>query len=142
MSTYFLLINGETKGRYSVSQVKAMYEAGTITADTLYWSDGLPEWKPVDHLFQQETLAPVAVPLVTKAAVQENDSTVAKVKGLIPCPTCKKSISMNADSCPFCGNPLKGSGLMGKPDSAGRVVNVLFLIIVLVAIGYWWRQQC
>lgn len=139
MSTYFLILNGVQKGRYSAAQIKAMYEAGTVTADTLYWTEELYEWKPVDHLFQKQTVEKAAAtppPLVT-SAIQSNDRTSAERNDLMACPSCHKPVSRNAESCPICGHPLKSGGLMGKPGSAGRVLNVVFLIIVLIAIVYF-----
>ncbi len=72
MSTYYLLINGETKGEYSQPQIKAMYDSGAITTETLYWTDGLPEWKPVDGLFQQQAIVSIAAPQVARTTKDDN----------------------------------------------------------------------
>jgi len=45
-------VQGEQKGPYSLSQLKSMWESGTITSDSLYWNTESEEWKPIKELVE------------------------------------------------------------------------------------------
>jgi TM2 domain-containing membrane protein YozV len=47
---YWLLAGSEQKGPYTLSQLQSMWRAGSITADTLYFQQGLDEWAPISIL--------------------------------------------------------------------------------------------
>lgn len=49
------------------------------------------------------------------------------MSNLTTCPTCSKSVSESAETCPHCGHRLK------TPFSVGRVL--LLLILVLLVFG-------
>jgi hypothetical protein len=51
--SYYLLLNDEQKGPYTIGQLRAMWRSGAITADAQYWEDGLTEWLPVSSLADQ-----------------------------------------------------------------------------------------
>lgn len=55
MSDLYLLIANEQRGPYSESQVRTMYNSGSITSDTHYWQEGQDEWLPIDTLFCPQT---------------------------------------------------------------------------------------
>lgn len=61
---------------------------------------------------------------------------------LIPCPSCKKKISVEAQACPKCGQPItdeaRAAGLkkMKEEKRAGRV-GCIFFIIGAIAIAVW-----
>ena len=42
----YLLVGGQQTGPYTPEQVRSMWTNGQITAETLYWFDGLKEWFP------------------------------------------------------------------------------------------------
>ena len=48
----FLFINGEQAGSYSTEQIQEMLADGSVTAETLAWYEGLPEWTPVTQIVQ------------------------------------------------------------------------------------------
>lgn len=50
MKMFYLLIGEETAGPYSVGELQAMLQRGTIEWNTLYATDGAGEWKPVGAL--------------------------------------------------------------------------------------------
>ena len=41
---YFIHQNGETRGPYSVGQLRSMWSSGNVTGDTLYCEEGFDEW--------------------------------------------------------------------------------------------------
>lgn len=43
--TYLLLINGQQSGPYTINQMKAMWQNGTINAGTAYWQTGMTQWQ-------------------------------------------------------------------------------------------------
>ena len=61
---------------------------------------------------------------------------------LIPCPSCKKKISVEAQACPKCGQPITdevrtaGRKKMAEEKRAGRV-GCIFFIIGAIAIAVW-----
>lgn len=42
--SYFIGQDGETKGPYTIGQLRSMWHAGTITGDTLYCEEGYEDW--------------------------------------------------------------------------------------------------
>ena len=61
---------------------------------------------------------------------------------LIPCPSCKKKISAEAQACPKCGQPITdgaraaGRKKMAEEKRAGRVGCLIFIGLVL-ALAWW-----
>jgi hypothetical protein len=53
MKTYYLGINGESKGPYVKEQILAMWNSGNIQADTLYFNESSNEWKPVADIISE-----------------------------------------------------------------------------------------
>lgn len=52
---YFILVNGENQGPYSVETLKSM----GITPDTLVWTQGMEQWAPAGQIFElQQLFAP------------------------------------------------------------------------------------
>jgi membrane protease subunit (stomatin/prohibitin family) len=43
---WHIALNGEATGPHSDMAIKAMIKEGVITAETLVWSSGMPEWQP------------------------------------------------------------------------------------------------
>ena len=61
---------------------------------------------------------------------------------LIPCPSCKKKISVEAQACPKCGQPITdearaaGRKKMKEEKCAGRV-GCVFFIVAAIALAAW-----
>lgn len=61
---------------------------------------------------------------------------------LIPCPSCKKKISVEAQACPKCGQPITdearaaGRKKMKEEKRAGRV-GCVFFIVAAIALAAW-----
>ncbi len=87
---YFVDINGQTKGPYTIGQLRSMWSAGTITGTTLYCQEGFSEWVPLSDirsdLEQSPRPAPPAIQVPTAAsrplAPQPRSSGVGKALGL------------------------------------------------------------
>jgi hypothetical protein len=48
--TIFLCEDGAESGPFTVSQINQMLALGAISAETLYWQEGMPEWRAVAEL--------------------------------------------------------------------------------------------
>lgn len=53
---------------------------------------------------------------------------------LISCPECGREISSDSASCPHCGKRIKGNGVEGIVSDGGRIMGVMFAIIIPVAL--------
>jgi len=47
MPNIYLLVGETQKGPYSEKDVQDMYVAGTITAETMHWREGMPNWQNI-----------------------------------------------------------------------------------------------
>jgi hypothetical protein len=51
--SYYILQNDETKGPYTIGQLRAMWSSGAITGETLYCERGYDEWLPLSGIADQ-----------------------------------------------------------------------------------------
>ena len=58
---YYVIQNGETNGPYTIGQLRAMWNSGTLTGETLYCREGWTEWLPLSAMIE-ELEPPVYVP--------------------------------------------------------------------------------
>jgi hypothetical protein len=47
---YYLHIQGEQRGPYTIPQIDHLLNSGLIAVETLYWREGLDQWEPVTSL--------------------------------------------------------------------------------------------
>ena len=47
---YYIHMNDEQKGPFTLSQIKHMYDRNYIPEDALYWNDGMEQWRHVSDL--------------------------------------------------------------------------------------------
>lgn len=80
---YYVLINDETKGPYTMGQLRGMWNSGAVTAQTLHCQEGYDKWTPLSVILDQlePTVAPP--PLPGKQTQQDYPSaSQLKKKGL------------------------------------------------------------
>jgi hypothetical protein len=58
--SYYIRQNDDTKGPYTIGQLRAIWNAGAITGDTLYREEGITEWQPLRTIVRE--LEPPATP--------------------------------------------------------------------------------
>lgn len=46
----FLFMNGAQIGPFSLSQIRGMFVMGSIAGGTVYWKDGMPDWRAAEEL--------------------------------------------------------------------------------------------
>lgn len=51
---YYIAVAGETKGPYSRSQLKTMWDQGLVTCDTQYWDESKRDWYLLSTFFEHE----------------------------------------------------------------------------------------
>jgi hypothetical protein len=51
----YLHVSGEQTGPFSIAQIQEQLDANQITAETLAWHEGLPEWRPVTEIVRQSS---------------------------------------------------------------------------------------
>lgn len=89
--SYYLLQNDETKGPYTIGQLRSMWNSGAITGDTFYCEEGYKEWLRLTFIADQlEGEFPSSIPVrspppipITAAAQPQNSSGVRKVLGFV-----------------------------------------------------------
>lgn len=65
---FYLHIQGEQRGPYTIPQIDHLLNSGLIAEETLYWREGLDQWQPVTSLVRLRRKAnPWRKPLVTLA---------------------------------------------------------------------------
>jgi hypothetical protein len=47
---YFLYIDGSQRGPYTVDQIDHMVNKGIVSAESMFWCEGLDQWQPVSQL--------------------------------------------------------------------------------------------
>jgi hypothetical protein len=60
--------HGHKLGAFSMEQVQDMIKAGVITHDTLSWTEGQAEWKPLKEILTRQAPPPLPVGATAKVA--------------------------------------------------------------------------
>jgi TM2 domain-containing membrane protein YozV len=47
---YFVMVNNEQRGPFTLEQLQGMWKSGAVTMDTQYWVEGLDEWMPLSSI--------------------------------------------------------------------------------------------
>lgn len=50
MNLYYLSQDSRDMGPYSIEQIKSMWSSGVITANCIWWTEGMGEWRPIGEL--------------------------------------------------------------------------------------------
>ena len=72
---YYLQKDGAQTGPFTIGQLRSMWQSGSITAQTQYWFEGAPEWRPLINILRLleppatpvPAATPVATPQITRA---------------------------------------------------------------------------
>jgi hypothetical protein len=82
---YSILQNHETKGPYTIGQLRSMWNSGAITGDTLYCEEDSDQWETMERLAteldQPQGPPPLNVPLVAPPAFPQEASQPAERRG-------------------------------------------------------------
>jgi hypothetical protein len=47
---FYLLLNEQQTGPYTLEQLRSMWASGAVTLNTLFWQEGMAEWKPLRNI--------------------------------------------------------------------------------------------
>ncbi len=91
MSTYYIQSGGVQQGPYTESQLRTIWDSGSVPFDTIYWTEGMVEWGPIVQLMQ--SLEPQAI----QPAAQSASPPVEVVDGVYKwfCPHCATKVSVD-----------------------------------------------
>ena len=68
---YYLHLNDEQRGPYTLGQLQSMWRAGSITGNTLFWQDGRSNWVPLSAILHILEPPPSPPPSVAKPAAKQ-----------------------------------------------------------------------
>lgn len=74
-SNIFLWIKEKQEGPWVIGQIRKMWDSGSITADTLYWCEGMEEWCELAPLMEEKEIPPPVSPVI----VEQSRPKVSKV---------------------------------------------------------------
>src|SRR6185436_17116391 len=77
---YSIIQNRETRGPYTIGQLRSMWNSGAITGDTLYCEEGSDDWRTLSDLLHE--LEPPATVLPTPTAQFYDPTPRPKKKGI------------------------------------------------------------
>ena len=85
--SYYILQDDETKGPYTMGQLRAMWNAGQLTAETLHCQEGDSEWRPLTAILDELEPPPMPprdeVPAVAVAGRNTQTRTFLAVSALV-----------------------------------------------------------
>jgi hypothetical protein len=61
----FLWLEDQQKGPWVISQIRRMWDSGSLTADVNYWSEGMENWSPLVSLMEETAVPAPAAPILT-----------------------------------------------------------------------------
>ena len=67
VQSYYIVNNDEQKGPYTETQLRSMWLNGLLLASTLYWRDGMAEWRLVAELCDSKPLSADAKKVISDA---------------------------------------------------------------------------
>jgi hypothetical protein len=115
---FYILQKDETKGPYTIGQLRSLWSSGAITGDTLYCEEGYDQWLPLRDIIDQLESAP--------PAAQHTSG---------PAPA---SLAVGGGrACPHCGSHQVGKvrGLQGIGEVF--VAVILFFLCLIPGIIYY-----
>lgn len=78
---YFVVLNEEQAGPYTIGQLRSMWQSGAVTAHTLFWHEGEEGWQPLIQVRALLENAPVSaaadVPVAPKQPIPNLESKEA-----------------------------------------------------------------
>jgi len=112
---YFILQDDQTKGPYTLNQLRTMWNSGSITGETLYTQEDYSEWVPLDRIIND--LEP---PGATANEISQ--------------PTQLQPQTVEVKSCPYCGSC--GIGKVRGLQGINETVMFAFLFFLFIIPGF------
>jgi len=85
-SHIYLLVDGAQRGPYMLDQIRNMWSNGSLTSDTLWWTDDMKQWESMQSLplsvpiqyAPQQHLAPTTVS-IHSTQIEKNNKTLNRI---------------------------------------------------------------
>ena len=141
---YYYALNGQQQGPISEAELDALVAAGTITADTLVWREGLANWQPYQEVrgaANQGAAAPPTMRVAAPPAAASGNQVLCSVcGGAFPVEdTIRYGTSIVCANCKprFVQQLREGSALAGTTEYAsfGTRFGAKFLDGIILGIG-------
>ncbi len=113
--SYYIIQNEETKGPYTLGQLRSMWSAGSITSNTMHCQEGDTEWRPLSAIVR-ELEPPVAIPPPVAQSAVSSPKT-----------------SVDSGSSVRCGRVVKKIEFAGL-GAIVQIIGILFSITLVGAI--------
>lgn len=113
MEKYYLHLDNEQKGPFTIGQLQAMWQAGTIHRDTQFFTKSNAEWKTLEAIL--DLLEPAPAP-PEQAPASEPSAAAAASSTVTPQPAAPPRAPAGLGRCPECGG--LGGHLAGCPAGA------------------------
>ena len=116
--SFYILQKEETKGPFTIGQLRSLWSSGAITGDTLYCEEGYEQWLPLRGIVDQ---------LESSSPATQHAST--------PAPT---SFAVGGGrACPYCSSHQVGKvrGLQGIGEVL--IALILFFLCLIPGIVYY-----
>jgi predicted Zn finger-like uncharacterized protein len=75
---WFIAVRDEQVGPLAAEEIKDRFERGEVGSDTLVWSAGLPDWRPLS------TVQELAQMIVPRAAITRSEASTSNPRGEMP----------------------------------------------------------
>jgi hypothetical protein len=134
--SYYILQNDETKGPYTIGQLRSMWNAGAITGQTHYCKEGYSRWFPLSGL-QSELESPPPQPSLPPQLHQQP----------------KQPIAPQVQTIEATGKSWKAKQLLSALAMCVGIVTVFisptfgtllliggFFFFILARLGAWWNH--
>ena len=129
---YFIKIDEEVKGSYTIDSFRSMWKAGIINAETLVALDGregMLKWRPLRNI---KTLKAEETSPSNLALKSDTEKTCPKCAGDMTIPT---ELAGQIVSCPHCGESI----LPPKKEwAASRRFKRICVSVIICLVGILW----
>jgi TM2 domain-containing membrane protein YozV len=85
---HHVIVDGQQRGPFTLGQLRSMWNAGTITTQTMHFTDGYTEWHPLEFILAEledtspTTAAHFPSSKVSRFSAQPQTIRIAKSRGI------------------------------------------------------------
>jgi len=134
---YYLWLNEAQAGPYALEQVQSMWNAGQITAETLYWQEGNAEWQPLGNILSEiESKKKAAAVMARTAVIRPFEQTIVRKTGNLTGTSPAPQALQQPEPAQITPEPVQETAHPSRWKWAG----LLLLILLALAgglIAYW-----
>ena len=133
--SYYILQNDETKGPYTIGQLRSMWNSGAITGQTLFCQEGFSQWLPLSDL-QSELEPPQPSQPSPQFYQQPSQPVTHKVQTIEATSKSWKGLQL-LSALSMCFGIVV---VMFSPAFGTLMLVGGFFFFVFARIGAWWHH--